>query len=349
MARLRTVKANKKWAANLAELGDRISVSQLRHVKVEKLPSLAHAIGLSQSTLKFQGAKDGSDKAESQKHIEKVALSGDKQRGAYYHDQVPELIDLAIAKDPRLARRCRWVQSEDGLFADPGLVASGDDSPCFDRQRMTVRQSVGGNEPVNVTISTDSSSPTMQSAAAVMAVASIVQQFRPVHIWWQGAWLDDAGREAGYVMLAPILQGDMDFNRIDYVLADWSRDNLSFRAMHAIAVMRDRMQIQGMSRHADWSYIPEAMHVPKQGLYCNPNAIAREAARWLGLDPLWRVEMESRDMESSALQSIPEKVEYRDDRTEAEKERDWKQIQEHYEQERRRKAREAARRLSGVS
>ena len=48
-------------------------------------------------------------------------------------------------------------------------------------------------EPVRIVVSTDDNQVPTGTAAAFIATVQIVQQFVPVEVWWQGAWLNDTG------------------------------------------------------------------------------------------------------------------------------------------------------------
>ncbi|HOO88149.1 MAG TPA: hypothetical protein PK442_10630, partial [Synergistales bacterium] len=185
------------------------------------------------------------------------------------------------------------------------------------------------NDPVIVVVSTDSNEPSEWSAAAFIATVRIAQQFRPVHVWWQGAWLDDHGRERGYVFHAPLVTNDMDYSRLDYVLADDTRDNLSFGVLYSIAKIGDKVgRLQGMGRRADRAYMSGAKFVDHNGIRPKPEQIASHACRWLGMATPWAMEYATDQMAESALQEIPDRTPYVDTRTEREKARERREFRE---------------------
>ena len=61
-------------------------------------------------------------------------------------------------------------------------------------------------EPLRIVISTDDNKVPEGTAAAFIATARLVQQFIPLEIWWQGAWLN-ATRTKGFVFHVPLVQG----------------------------------------------------------------------------------------------------------------------------------------------
>ena len=65
-------------------------------------------------------------------------------------------------------------------------------------------------DPLRVVISTDSRHVSRSNAVAFIAAAKLAQQFRPLELWWQGAWLFEEGKKEadnGHVFLVPLIQG----------------------------------------------------------------------------------------------------------------------------------------------
>jgi hypothetical protein len=204
-------------------------------------------------------------------------------------------------------------------------VASGDDSPCYDMTRAKLRDYAAAGEPVTVVISTDSSTPA--SLAAFVATVRIVQQFRPVNVWWQGAWLADDGQRAGYIFHAPLITNDMDFSRVQYVLENATRDSLSFSVLHQKAVVGDKVRARGMGRQADRAYMTGAEFVDHGGIEPTPEQVAARAADWLGIESRWNIEYRTEKEAKNALQSIPkERKPYVDTRTAEERAKDEKRM-----------------------
>lgn len=221
------------------------------------------------------------------------------------------LIEQAIQFDPRLARRSTWRRGEEGEIGCPALIAQGEDNPYFYRSRTHVTEANGG-EPVRVVISTDSNAPSRLAAAALIATIRIVQQFRPVYVWWQGAWLSSARR--GWVFHVPLVQGDMDFTRLDFCINSMSRDSLSWMTMFVRALEVTKC-IGWAAGHAERSYLAEESYfVPHSGVSADPEYIARTAARWLGLESIYSTEIDG----FGALQSLPHVVTEEDRREQEE-------------------------------
>lgn len=211
-----------------------------------------------------------------------VKALGQEARVAHNLAESDAMIEEALAYDPRLARRSSWRRGEEGEIGCPALIAQGDDAPFFHRQRSALAESNGG-EPVRVVISSDSSEPKTETAAAFIATIRIVQQFRPVEVWWQGAWLD-LTKTAGWVFHVPLVQGDMDFTRLDFCINDKHRDYLSWHIMMCRAFEVTR-RVGWQAGVADRSYLPERAHfISHTGVRPEDWSIAMTAANWLGLE-----------------------------------------------------------------
>jgi hypothetical protein len=347
MGRLNTCELNAKWRANLNTLGTRTGITDMSGIKIETLASMEAAAVLEASQYKFTGSRSGGYR-DAHERVQRQVLDGNRPAVATALEASDALIDSVIAFDSRLARKPEWVRSDDGIFADAGLVACGDDSPCYDMTRAKLRDFASAGMPVVVCVSTDSSEPASGALAAFITTVRIVQQFRPVHVWWQGAWLADTGKEAGYVFLSPLVTNDMDFSRVQYAISDESRDFLSFGVCHAIATQRDRVRVAGMGRHAERAYIDGAEFVGKEGIKASAEAIASAACLWLGLMPKWEVDYDASKDLSAALQAI--EVPYVDTSTPAEREensRTWaKDSERRYEERKAKTAKDAANRLA---
>jgi len=352
MGRTSTGKANKKASANIRALGRRVDPATVQELRIRRLASMGEVCEQDKEHIKFRAASKSNYHRIASDHIQETAVSGDKARLARNMDKAERLRDEAIIADPRLARKARWERGEDGIFADPGLVASGDDSPCYYMDRKNLREYAAFGEPVVVVVSTDSNMIDEDRAAAFIATVQLVQQFRPVHVWWQGAWLDNSGREIGYVFHAPLIQNDMDFSRVDYVLADETRDNASFSVLFVQTIIRDKLENPAtMGGRARRSYLPEGTaFVSHEGITPDAENVAHRAATWLGWDSLYAANYEAIAKSTAALQEIPEprvasKPMSETERRKFEKEsRDW---QKQFEEERKGKARNRAEAVSG--
>jgi hypothetical protein len=333
MSRLANVKVNARWKANLIALGERRFISEVHELKICPMASMAEAINYQIEYDNFTGNRRGEGVLETHLRIISGARGGDPktlQRAMSISDR---LIDETIILDPRLARRSRWTRSDDGIFADAGLVAEGDDSPCYNMARHEVNASTAAGEPIRIVISTDSSNPTIEGLAAFIATIRLIQQFQPVHVIWQGAWLADDGRDVGHIITAPLVTGDMDFSRVQYVLSDTTRDVLSFAcASHFLNL--DKVIINGNGRHANRSFIG-GKFLDKEGIAPTPEAIASMAAYWLGWDSRYENEYKTEEATVAALQTIPPppREETRpDNRTKAEEEAEEKRARKNWEE-----------------
>lgn len=229
------------------------------------------------------------------------------------------IVDDAIARNPALARKASWTREDDGMYADAALVAIGDDRPCFNRRRRSVAESAGDRRK-RIVISTDcNKSASMEMAASVVATIRIVQQWQPVEVWWQGAWLNQS-RDRGYVFHVPLVDGDMDFTKIMFFLASQARDSFSLMLMMTESVDRGYYGWNGCQHQAERSYLNDTDHfidhhgIPAQAVECY-------AAWWLGMPPAWRIESEESAAAVGALQEIkvpraevPETAEQRKER-----------------------------------
>lgn len=211
------------------------------------------------------------------------------------------LIDEAILLDGRLNRRHGWVRAEEGIDACPALIASGESACCLDRRRMRLAEA-SGMDPVRIVLSTDShEDATEDNVLAFIAAAKLAQQFRPLEIWWQGAWLMPDG--SGQVVLAPLVQGDMDFARVQFFLSSVIRDQFSYRCMWYHAVTKHCHDCRTVAHQyggerGKSSYLDNTTHfVPEKGMDHSPEGIARMAARWAGMDPLYQTEISDHSAE----------------------------------------------------
>ena len=232
------------------------------------------------------------------------ALHGYEPRMKETEAQAAALTEAAIAEDPRLARRTGWVRSECGDVVDPALLMENDPCPCLDRRRLGVSEGNGG-DVVRVVLSTDSNDFHPEGAAAIIAAIRIVQQWRTVEIWWQGSWLDNSGRNNGWVFLTPLSKGGTDWSRIDFVIGDQTRDSFSFSVM-VVDACRNKINWNDCAKEADRSYLPDSHFVDHNGVRATGEAVAAVAAYWMGLPAMWSVRWEAKQLESAAKQEILE-------------------------------------------
>jgi len=348
MGRTVTAKINAKWMKNL--VADKLAhgnedPSQMEDLRVVTIESFAQAVEIEKACHKFRGYR--ADRKDVYDEIMGTALTGDPAKLKIAMAQSDSMIDHVIAFEPRLARRNEWTRGEDGIFADAGLVASGDDSPCYQMVRAEYRDMPASGLPINVVISTDSCSPSKEALTAFITTVRLVQQFRPVNVFWQGAWLDDSGKEVGYVFLSPLVKNDMDFSRVQFVLTSGVRDCLSFD-IKAMQAQKDYVLARNCSRRADRSYMADAKFLDHDGIENNPEDIARTACRWLGWESPYTIQYRTETAAGSALQAIPKVWPQSPARTKAEIEADAKSNKEYYERRAQERKTEAANRMKVI-
>jgi len=245
------------------------------------------------------GYRQGSNKLETMQAAKRELRNPDKAAIATADGHAERMIADVQALDPRLVRRPSWVRSCEGETACPALLLAGEENAFFARRRTETSEAASG-EPVLVTVSTDSSEVSAESLAAFIATVKLVQQFRPVHVVWQGAWLNAGGRE-GFVFHVPLITGDMDFERLAFVINSRFRDVVSFSFM-----VRKGLEIRkhwNKSSHpAERSYLPGSVDfVNHAGIAPDAESIAARACRWLGWDAPWLNRWNEKSAGSSAL------------------------------------------------
>jgi hypothetical protein len=291
------------------------------------IPSMTEAMRLSRRPVWKTGESEVNKMVRAA--IGNGPVDGNPVRLSHQMEVSEALVEEAIALDPRLARKASWVRRDEGEHVDAALLAQGDDAPFFKRTKTRVTNGYDGDiERVCVVISTDSNKVGPDTAAAFIATARLVQQFVPLEIWWQGAWLTQ-DRIKGFVCFAPLTAGDMDFSRLDYCIADDTRDSFSFRAMSSHAVWDAGESWRGCQYQATYSLLPDrdAIFVPHTGISPNGESVAAQAARWLGWDSVWSVKYEQEKVITGALQELPrESTPYKPPTPEeqAESDRRWK-------------------------
>jgi hypothetical protein len=292
------------------------TVTQLH---VYRLPTMTEAVRLSRRNIWKRSNEN------DERHLELIGnrpVDGDRLRLSEAVTAAGRMVEDAVALDQRLAKKAQWLRRDEGEHCDTALLAEGDDQPFFKRMNSVVNAETKAGEPVRIVVSTDDNQVPVGTAAAFIATVQIVQQFIPVEVWWQGAWLNES-KTRGFVFHVPLVQGDMDFSRLEFSIADTRRDLFSFMVMssHCVIDLKESWNLCG--HRAEKSYLPESPgyknFVAHNGIRPEASSIAAHAAQWLGWDALWQVESDQSDTTSSALQSLPEKNEYRDTRTEAEK------------------------------
>lgn len=288
-----------------------IKIGELKTLHIWRHTSMTEA--LKQSKRRVWSSTLDRDKA-AWSVIGTRPVDGDKERLKLAVDRSDALIEAALEDDPRLARKAQWVRRDEGEHVDVASLANGDDQPFYKRIRQTICPEVNAGEPVRIVISTDDDTIPDGAAAAFIATIRIVQQFVPVEIWWQGAWLNEE-RTKGFVFHVPLVQGDMDFSRLEYCIADETRDMLSFRVTTAEAVNRIKESWSGCGTRAEYSYLPEmgdewndarwSHFVSHNGVNPNGSSISYYAAKWIGLPATYVESSNVEKTQKSALQELP--------------------------------------------
>ena len=265
---------------------------QLTQVHIHKLDSMVEAVALYKERFVIQAKRDKpSDREALRKYrlvIQSAMVKGDDKLDSIMEES-ERLIEQAVIEDGRLTKKSGWVRSEEGIESCPALIASGDDRPYFDLRKLKLADAATV-EPIKIVISTDSKEITNSHASAFIAAARLAQQFRPLEIWWQSAWLkeDDAdNNEGGYghVILVPLIQGDMDFSRVQFVLSNECRDHAGYSLMFTQA-WKSGYGWGGVP--GQYSYLDGTFDfVSEAGIRPEPNYIAQLAARWAGLDSIY--------------------------------------------------------------
>lgn len=256
-----------------------------------------------------------------------------------------DIIDSALAANPTLARRARWTRDEDGVFADAALVAIGDDRPCFTVKRRSIAETAG-EQRKRIVISTDcNQQASMEMAAAVIATIRIVQQWQPIDVWWQGAWLSDDERR-GYVFHVPLIEGDMDFAKVMFFLASPHRDSFSWMMMATESVSRGYHGWGETQNRAERSYLEGTdVFVDHRGVRAAD--VESYAAWWLGLPSAWHITSTAEQDANGALQEIAvprERVEETEEQR-RERERSYAKWKEQQQAARQREAAERGRHI----
>lgn len=277
-------------------------LNPLNEVIKWQLPSMATAI----SAIKFRcfemwKSTTDNDKATYEILMESIKPNESVLQQAF--DRSEQFIAEAIEYDQRLAARARWLRREEGEAVCPALLAQGDDSPFFKRAKTDVRESNGG-DAIRVVVSTDANEVQPESAAAFIAAVRLAQQFHPIEVWWQGGWLS-ADRSKGFIFHIPLIQGDMDFSKLQYVIMSDRRDSFSYCIMVQKACSVE-CSWNGCGTTANRSYLPNtAAFVDHEGIRPDARSIADAVCQWLGWDEAWWKEHLDAKESKAALQELP--------------------------------------------
>ena len=150
----------------------------------------------------------------------------------------------------------------------------------------------------------------------------------------------------------PLVQGDMDFSRLEFCIADPRRDSFSFRVMSTHCVLELQESWNECGHRAEKSYLPEARgfnnFVTHSGIQPSAANIAYHAATWLGWEPLYMEEYNQSQAASAALQRIEPEHTYKDTRTQAQRDKDYAAWQATAKKARKAQQKEAALRIVEV-
>lgn len=258
---------------------------------IYKLSGMNEAVERYNTGLRIHPKGARRDRAlENAESVTSAMMRGDSQLPAVL-EKADRLIDDALALDPRLARKSSWrtCEPDTGIDADAALIAQGEERCCFERRKMRLNERAT-LEPLRIVISTDCREVDSTHAIAFVAAAKLAQQFRPLDLWWQGAWLLEKGehRGNGHIILVPLVSGDLDFARLQFVLSSTLRDHASFNIMFSYAYPKYAWG----GGVGEWSFLENTTDfVRESGIKSDPQSVARVAARWAGMDPLWQEEV----------------------------------------------------------
>ena len=218
-------------------------------------------------------------------------IVGDQHRLKLAQQRSEQLVEDAIAYDQRLAKKSQWMRRDEGEHVCAALLAEGDDQPFYKRTRSVVNEATMAGEPMRIVISTDDNKVPDGTAAAFIATARLVQQFVPIQVWWQGAWMNEDATK-GFVFTVPLLQGDQDFSRLEFCIADNQRDMFSFHVMATHAVLDLKENWNDCEHRAKYAYLPTGdgaidwrettKFITHKGIKSNAESVANTAADWLG-------------------------------------------------------------------
>lgn len=289
----------------------------LTKLHVHVMPTMTEALRLS----KRQIWKDYSHKDDSRMEaIGQRPVSGDAARLKSTQLASDKLVEEAIAADPRLARKAQWLRRDEGEHVCCAALACGDDQPFYKRTRTVENEATQAGEPMRIVVSTDDNHVPPGTGAAFIAVTRLVQQFVPIEIWWQGSWLSE-DRDKGYVFMVPLVQGDMDYSRLEFCIADDVRDVFSWHVMAAHAVHDTKEIWNGCGHRAQNAYHPTEKNwngsgkpdyrnstkfVAHDGITPTGDSVANMAARWLGWEIVYWETLKLTTNASSAEQEIPQ-------------------------------------------
>lgn len=297
----------------------RSSINRLEEVSklhIHRIPTMTEALRLASRCIWKRETMEDRERVQS---LGTRPIDGNKVRLATAMELSDKLIDDAIAEDPRLAKKAQWKRRDEGEYVDSGLLAQGDDAPFYKHSKAIVNDSTACGEPFRIIVSTDDNKVPEGAAAAFIASIRLLQQFMPVEVWWQGSWLNES-RTRGFVFHVPLIQGDMDFSRLEFCIADDKRDSFSFLVSITHAVIDVKESNKGCGYRAQKSYLPEAQgytnFIAHDGIA--PNMVASQVARWLGWDVGYQLQVNQRETDAAALQSLPvvgDSTPYQDTRT----------------------------------
>jgi hypothetical protein len=134
---------------------------------------------------------------------------GDPEENAKIAKLADTLKDLALDIEPSLKLDPTWRRNEEGPVADAGLIAAGEDRPCFAKHSDAPPVKPGaGDGAYRIVINTDCcwyQDPIVQSAA-VASLVLVLQKTAPCEVWVQQGWLKNGSPKSG-VTLFPVHRG----------------------------------------------------------------------------------------------------------------------------------------------
>lgn len=263
-------------------------------------------------------------------------MEGEPRKMQSILDDADRLIERVLLEDPRLVKRPGFEWSTDeGFDACPSRMLSGEENCILNRRASKVADQTH-TARCRVVISTDSNTMSASHVAAAIATIKLAQQFRQLEVWWQGAWFRDDREWNGIVFHVPVITGDMDFSRLQFILGDECRDHVSYRIMFHLSHQEGTlwgMHTGERCHMEDYDYF-----VPESGIDADPWRIARLAAQWAGLPPAYSERVSPHSAEQMWQPPTPRTEEVY---TEADRKADEKRWQQYRKEEERRRIEKA--------
>lgn len=134
-----------------------------------------------------------SDRKEHLQCVEAIT-KGDAKFNAEVTELAGTYLDMALELEPSLSTSLHgYFLSHEGVDADPGRIAAGEELCCLQRKRAGITPRDGG-EAFRILLCTDHAwvGSWKETAAALSALVLVLQARGPVEVWVQQGWLGSA-------------------------------------------------------------------------------------------------------------------------------------------------------------